>query len=432
MLNRKSPTEKKGIHRARRARRGVSLFAVMLGLFVFVMGMDLALNELERQVKRAKGQELANIASVLANRWERVIHTCAVDASQRGIACPEFATLSVADWTVLNFGAAADGRVVDVIPSEVRISGTEPATWIGATPVVVSRDVAADLYIASVSQSPVATGLIVFRPMSDLHPLSLAAFRAGLDDWNEATADADEVLAAESICAAIAGCTIGPNDVAVMTYPFVTIESDWLLREPWAGRSYAHEMQTGISSVVDGATGVPRFLNVANTGEVSVQSGALTTDNLNIVEGTFEVGRAHDDDPATGPFTAVVQTVEAASVSVAGTAQFADSLDGEIATVANGVSAGAVNAVSPNDTTDSSIAGNLFAVRMTISGALAVDEVVSSGAITAQGMQISGSTISDVADVVTRATARDFVQGSSLYSSVLQVNSLRTSGCTGC
>ena len=431
MLNLKCSTAKKGIRRARRARRGVSLFAVMLGLFVFVLGMDLVLQQLERQHKRAKGQELANIASVLANRWERVIHTCAVDASQRGTACPEFASLSVADWAVLNIGAVDDGRVVDVIPSELRISGTEPTTWIGATPVIVSRDVAADLYIASVSQSPVATGLIVFRPMSDLHPLILAAFREGLDDWNEAISDADEVIAAENICASIAGCTIGPNDVAVMTYPFVTIESDWLLREPWVGRSFAHEMQTGISSTVDGVTGDPRPLNVANIGELTMQSGALTTDNLIISDGTFQVGLVHDDDAATGPLTAEVQTVEAASVNVAGTARFAGSLDSEIATVANRVSAGALNAVSPNGTTDSSIAGNLFAVGMTISGTLAADEVVSSGAIIAQGLRVSGSTIADVADVVT-GTARVFSQASSLYSSVLQVNSLTTSRCTGC
>lgn len=419
---------------ARRGRRGVSLFAVVLGLFVVVMGMDLTLSQLARQQKRSMGQELANIASILANRLERVIHTCAVDASQSATACSSFASLAVTDWNVLNAGPANGGRAVNVISSALRLSGTEPATWVGATPIVVSRDVTADLYIASVSQSPVATGLIVFRPTSDLDPLTLAAFREGLEGWNEAVSSRDEISSAEAVCASIVGCAIDESDFAVLTYPFVTIESEWLLREPWAGRSFAHEMQTEISSVVDPATAVPRPLSIFDIDEVFMPSSDLTVARGYFDNATFQTGEVLGNNIIFPPVSSGIATsIEAANVTVTGPAVFSDSLTSEIATVSGGVSASFVTVDPRNQSTEDATGGTIFANSFSNEGyrVYSAETFVPSGPVATLYMRVSGSTTSNTSDV-SIASVDSSAQASSLYSRWLELNELQTERCKGC
>lgn len=432
-----SLTPKTGTFVARRARRGVSLFAVMLSMFLIVAFMDMALQEIGRQQKRNAGKELANISAVLANRWERLIHKCAVDALQAGTACAEFSPLSSADWSALNVSVAIGGRAVSPVPAALRVSGTEPAWWSGALPIAVTKDVSADLYIASVGQAPIATGLIVFRANSDLHPLTLAEFRAGLDDWNETVADADEITPAEAVCSAISGCVIGTNDTAVLTYPFVKIESDWLLREPWVGRSFAHEMQADIASVIDPSTGVPRPLALLNTDGLTITSGEMVASALTADDATVRSVGPYDDGSGPATFAADAIDADAQSLDVSGTATFAGDMVADTLVVAGGVSAGRLDATSSNATTDASVAGNLFAESLSLSGPLSTESLTTEGLITGQSLQVSNSAISDNfnlsnAGASTLSRVLSSTRASSLYASLLQVTSLTTSGCTGC
>lgn len=430
-------TPKTGTFVARRARRGVSLFAVMLGMFLIVAFMDMALQEIGRQQKRNAGRELANISAVLANRWERLIHKCAVDALQFGTACAEFSPLSASDWSALNVSVAIGGRAVSPVPAALRVSGTEPAWWSGALPIAVTKDVSADLYIASVGQAPIATGLIVFRANSDLHPLTLAEFRAGLDDWNETVADADEITPAEAVCSAISGCVLGMNDTAVLTYPFVKIESDWLLREPWVGRSFAHEMQADIASVIDPSTGVPRPLALLNTDGLTITSGEMVTGALTADDVTAQSVGAYDTGSGTATYAADAIDADAQNLEVSGTATFAGDMAADTLVVAGGVSAGRLDATSSNATTDASVAGNLFAETLSLTGLLSTESLSTEGLITGQSLQVSSSAISDNfnlsnAGASTLSRVLSSTRASSLYASLLQVTSLTTSGCTGC
>ncbi|WP_438988068.1 hypothetical protein [Marivivens donghaensis] len=432
-----SLTPKTGTFVARRARRGVSLFAVMLGMFLIVAFMDMALQEVGRQQKRNAGRELANISAVLANRWERLIHKCAVDALQFGTACAEFSPLAAADWSALNVSAAIGGRAVSPVPAALRVSGTEPAWWSGALPIAVTKDVSADLYIASVGQAPIATGLIVFRANSDLHPLTLADFRAGLDDWNETVADADEITPAEAVCAAITGCVIGPNDTAVLTYPFVKIESDWLLREPWVGRSFAHEMQADIASAIDPSTGAPIPFSVLSAYEMTVASGEMVTGVLIADDATVQSVGPHDDGSGSATYAAEAIDVEAQSLSVSGTGTFAGDMAANTLVIAGGVSAGRLDAASSNATTDASVAGNLFAETLSVTGTLSAEGLSTDGQITGQSLAVTNSTVSDNFNLNNAGAAAlsrvlSSTRASSLYASLLQVTSLTTSGCTGC
>lgn len=430
-------TPKTGTFVARRARRGVSLFAVMLGMFLIVAFMDMALQEIGRQQKRNAGKELVNISAVLANRWERLIHKCAVDALQLDTACPEFAPLSASEWSALNASVAIGGRVVSPVPAALRASGTEPAWWSGALPIAVTKDVSADLYIASVGQAPIATGLIVFRANSDLHPLTLAEFRAGLDDWNKSVAEVDEITPAEAVCAAISGCVIGTNDTAVLTYPFVKIETDWLLREPWVGRSFAHEMQADIASVIDPGTGAPRPFALFNTDVLTITTGEMATSALTVDAVTARSVGPVDDGSSPATFAADAIDAEAQSLNVSGTGTFAGDMAGDTLMIAGGVSAGSLKATNSNATADASIAGNLFAESLSLAGPLSAEGLNTEGQITAQALVVSNSTVANSfnfnnSGATALSRVRSSTRASSIYASLLQVTSLTTSGCTGC
>lgn len=307
----------------RRHRRGVSLFAVTLGLFVGVVMINYVIEDLGRAQKREAGRHLAEVASVMAQRWEVLVRNCAIDPLSCGLS--EAGAYTIAGHNTL---PVVSGQEMDPIPAALRVHAMQPAHWVGDAPVPLANGITARAFVVSVTQAPIATGMLVFEVASSVDVLTRKSFRAALVDWAISVGEVEEIVGAEQVFLAVMGRDPLVTEVPVLTYPFVTVERDWVLREPWVGQS-GQSMQAELRMGAQAAT-AGDVINVGSLEALAsfkvavqttdVQSGHLHTQSLmgvDLVAVELNAGGLVVGDALTADAMVVVNQLNAQNVTIA-------------------------------------------------------------------------------------------------------------------
>ncbi|WP_299749892.1 hypothetical protein [uncultured Tateyamaria sp.] len=313
----------------RRHRRGVSLFAVTLGLLVGVVMINYVISDLGRAQKRAAGRHLAEVASVMAQRWELVVRNCVVDIDPWTCGGSE-ATPYI--WSGYNTLPSVAGLEIDPIPAILRVHAMQPAHWVGDAPVRLVNGITARAYVVSVTQAPIATGMLVFEVASSVDVLTRESFRAALVDWAISVGEGEEIVGIEQVFFAVMGRDPLVTEVPVLTYPFVTVESDWVLREPWvgqSGQSMRAELRMGAGTTttrdiinVGSLEALASFKVAVQTADVQsmVSKGDLATQSLtgvDLVAAEVNAGGLVISDALIADAMVVVNQVNAQNVTIA-------------------------------------------------------------------------------------------------------------------
>ncbi|MFG5380015.1 hypothetical protein [Yoonia sp. R2-816] len=313
----------------RRHRRGVSLFAVTLGLLVGVVMINYVIEDLGRAQKRESGRHLAEVASVMAQRWEVLVRNCAMDPLSWSCGLSEASAYTLMGYNTLP-GVA--GLEVHRIPETLRVRAMQPAHWVGDTPVPLANGITARAYAVSVTQAPIATGMLVFEVASSVDVLTRESFRAALVDWAISVGEGEEIVGVEQVFFAVMGRDPLVTEVPVLTYPFVTVESDWVLREPWVGHS-GQSMRAELRMAADAATAgdiinvgsleaLASFKVAVETADVQsmVSKGHLTTQSLrgvDFVAAELNAGGLAVSDALIADAMVVVNQLNARTVTIA-------------------------------------------------------------------------------------------------------------------
>ncbi|MDX8355401.1 hypothetical protein [Cognatiyoonia sp. IB215182] len=311
----------------RRRRRGVSLFAVTLGLLVGVVMINYVIEDLGRAQKREAGRHLAEVASVMAQRWEGLVRNCAIDLMFCGLS--EAGAYTIAGYNTL---PVVSGQEMDPIPAALRVHGMQPAHWVGDAPVPLVNGITVRAYVVSVTQAPIATGMLVFEVASSVDVLTRESFRAALVDWAISAGEGEEIVGTEQVFLAVMGRDPLVTEVPVLTYPFVTVESDWVLREPWvgqSGQSMRAELRMGAGTATTGdiinvgsLEALASFKVAVQTADVQsmVSKGDLATQSLtgvDLVAAEVNAGSLVISDALIADAMVVVNQVNAQNVTIA-------------------------------------------------------------------------------------------------------------------
>lgn len=404
---------KGGVRRpiGRRARRGVTLFGVVLGLMVLVFALQIILQERARAADRAQGARLAEVATVFAERWENFVHERASDPASA--------------WAAYNTVLGVSGVAIDPIPAELNARGLAPSSWTGNSPVQVTPGLEARVYVVSLGAAPIATGMVVFTLPDDTRVLTKNSFVSALEAWRTDYGAGEDVADANQVYATVAGAALGANEVAALSYRSIRFEEEWMLREPWVGFG---RNATMVGSLDMGGNAVVNAGQVAATSSQVVVSDAIQATSASI-EGSVTALTL------TGGDMDVVGAVEAASGAFSAALGSADI---SVSGMASGASAqatdlGTATGINTSFGTSGSGAG-LVGTRLTIGsgGSLGALNADIQGAGNANSTQADVATVSQLTSTGALQTTGGFLLGGSGYAQGFVVNTLQTQGCTGC
>lgn len=395
--------------KARRSRRGVSLFTVVLALMAFVVLTNVALAQKARFERVSAGRHMAEIAGVLAQTVESVVH--------------EKAMTSGDPWSDYNTMPAIAGTSITLAAANMRsVAQLLPASWNGASTIALTNDLSARLYVVSVPQAPVATGLIVFDVTPDMHVLERNTFVSAISGWAVAAGESEEIVDVAVVFGSLFGRAPTVTEIPVMTFPFVTVEPAWVLREPMVGHASGGTLLGPIKMA---------GFDVTSASELRSDSGVFAVSGL-VQTTVAKVG--------AGVVTqrAIAGAIDSATLAVTSnpSAQFAGTV--ESTTVRTSDITGG-SALARDDSTGVAVAGYDETEPGSITGSeLRIGTTLNSGSAVIGGPLVAstvraGSALSTQARVDALLQVRNNASvGASHYATRLSTSVLKTNGCDGC